>query len=144
MRIICQQMNSHETSCLFVFSKSSKIWNCRLLQIIGGALWVSSAHCTELSDMQNYTYWNTDLSQRCVNFTIGESRAHTHDFNWHSWSKNYSSTHHFILNYATLLGDYSPFVFNLLIMIPYTVTYIPYTFVEQLFLYKTHSIQSSH
>ena len=28
-------------------------------------------------------------------------------------SENYSSTHHFILNYATLLGDHSPFVFHL-------------------------------
>ena len=34
---------SHEISCLiFLFKKGSKIWNCRLLQIIGGALWVSS------------------------------------------------------------------------------------------------------
>ena len=34
--------DSHEISCLICyFWKSSKIWNCRLLQIIGGALWVN-------------------------------------------------------------------------------------------------------
>ena len=34
--------NSHEISCLISYiCKSSKIGNCRLLQIIGGALWVS-------------------------------------------------------------------------------------------------------
>ena len=33
--------NSHEISCLvYYFWKSSKIGNCRLLQIIGGTLWV--------------------------------------------------------------------------------------------------------
>ena len=33
--------DSHEISCLF-FRKSSRICNCRLLQITGGALWVIS------------------------------------------------------------------------------------------------------
>ena len=34
--------NSHEISCLICnFWKSGKIWNCRLLQIIGGALRVN-------------------------------------------------------------------------------------------------------
>ena len=33
--------DSHETSCLICyFGKSNKILNCRLLQNIGGALWV--------------------------------------------------------------------------------------------------------
>ena len=33
--------NSHEIACLFViFEKAAKFENCRLLQIIGGALWV--------------------------------------------------------------------------------------------------------
>ena len=33
--------DSHEISCLICyFWKSSKLWNCRLLQIIGGTLWV--------------------------------------------------------------------------------------------------------
>ena len=34
--------NSHEISCLICyFLKSSKTLNCRLLQIIGGALWIN-------------------------------------------------------------------------------------------------------
>ena len=36
--------DSHDISCLICFvCKSSKIWNCRLLQIIGGVLWVKVA-----------------------------------------------------------------------------------------------------
>ena len=43
MRIICQQMILMKYHALFViFEKSSKIFNCRLLQIIGGALRVKS------------------------------------------------------------------------------------------------------
>ena len=35
--------DSHGIPCLICyFWKSSKIWNCRLLQIIGGALWVNN------------------------------------------------------------------------------------------------------
>ena len=34
--------DSHEISCLLCyFQKSCKIFDCRLLQIIGGALWVN-------------------------------------------------------------------------------------------------------
>ena len=34
------RIDSHEISCLICyFWKSSRIWNCRLLQIIGGAFW---------------------------------------------------------------------------------------------------------
>ena len=34
--------NYHEIPCIICYLwKSSKIWNCRLLQIIGGALWVN-------------------------------------------------------------------------------------------------------
>ena len=42
--------DSHEISCLICyFWKSSKIWNCCLLQIIGGTLWVkSSSTCTTI------------------------------------------------------------------------------------------------
>ena len=41
MRIVCQQTILMKYHALFViFWKSSKIWKCRLLQIIGGALWV--------------------------------------------------------------------------------------------------------
>ena len=39
MRIVCQQTILMKYLALFViFEKSCKIWNCRLLQIIGGAL----------------------------------------------------------------------------------------------------------
>ena len=42
MRIVCQQTILMKYHALFViFEKSSKILNCRLLQIIGGALWVN-------------------------------------------------------------------------------------------------------
>ena len=35
--------NSHKTSCLICyFGKSSKIRNCHLLQIVGGAFWVKA------------------------------------------------------------------------------------------------------
>ena len=41
MRIVCQQTILMKYHALFViFEISSKIFNCRLLQIIGGALWV--------------------------------------------------------------------------------------------------------
>ena len=32
--------DSHEISCLIILEKVAKIWNCRLMQIIGGALQV--------------------------------------------------------------------------------------------------------
>ena len=39
MKIVCQQTILMKYYALFViFEKSSNIWNCRLLQIIGGAL----------------------------------------------------------------------------------------------------------
>ena len=42
MRIVCQQTILMKHNALFViFEKSSNIWNCRLLQIIGGALSVN-------------------------------------------------------------------------------------------------------
>ena len=39
MRIVCWQtiLMKYHALC-FIFEKSSKIWNCRLLQIVGGAL----------------------------------------------------------------------------------------------------------
>ena len=43
MRIVCQQTILMKYHALFViFEKSSKI--CRLLQIVGGALWVKYSH----------------------------------------------------------------------------------------------------
>ena len=50
MRIICQQTILKKYHALFFFFwKSSKIWNCRLLQIIGGALWVKFCHYYSLA-----------------------------------------------------------------------------------------------
>ena len=50
MRIVCQQTILMKCHSLFViFEKSGKIWNCRLLQIIGGALSVNSS----------VLYWHT-------------------------------------------------------------------------------------
>ena len=41
MRIVCQQTILMKYHALFIiFEKAAKIGNCRLLQIIGGALWV--------------------------------------------------------------------------------------------------------
>ena len=43
MRIVCQQTILMKYHALFViFLKSGKIWNCRLLQIVGGALRVNT------------------------------------------------------------------------------------------------------
>ena len=50
MRIVCQQtilMNYH---ALFVILKNSKIWNCCLQQIVGGALLVNIETNTMNSD----------------------------------------------------------------------------------------------
>ena len=41
MRIVCQQTILMKYHALFVIFEKSKIWNCRLLQIIGGALRVN-------------------------------------------------------------------------------------------------------
>ena len=40
---ILWESSAHEISCLICyFQKGGKIWNCRLLQIIGGTLWVKN------------------------------------------------------------------------------------------------------
>ena len=45
---------SHEISWFICyFWKSGKIWNCRLLQIIGGALWVKTCKFIDLIDTSN-------------------------------------------------------------------------------------------
>ena len=36
MRIVCQQTIPMKYAFFVIFEKNSKIWNCRLLQIIGG------------------------------------------------------------------------------------------------------------
>ena len=41
MRVVCEQTILMKYHALYViFEKGGKIWNCGLLQIIGGALWV--------------------------------------------------------------------------------------------------------
>ena len=45
-----QADNSHEIACLicYFWKKSSNIWNCRLLQIVGGAEWDNMAKVTRM------------------------------------------------------------------------------------------------
>ena len=49
--------DSHEKSCLIVIfgKKNDKICNCRLLQIIGGALWLNSM-LTLLAGLEVYIF----------------------------------------------------------------------------------------
>ena len=42
MRTVCQQAILIKYHALFVIMKKRKVWNCRLLQIIGGALMVKA------------------------------------------------------------------------------------------------------
>ena len=52
--------DSHETSCLIClfFLKSGKILNCRLLQNIGGALWVKTAADVPKVVLLVFLYWH--------------------------------------------------------------------------------------
>ena len=59
MRIVCQQTILTKYA-FFYFWKSCKIWNCRLLQIIGGALRVN-----ELTSIPS-----KDILQDISNFLI--------------------------------------------------------------------------
>ena len=46
MRIVCQQTILMKYHALFVIKKKKKkLWKCRLLQIIGGALWANFLFC---------------------------------------------------------------------------------------------------
>ena len=40
MRIVCQMILMKYHALIVIFKKATKIWNCRLLQIISGAFWV--------------------------------------------------------------------------------------------------------
>ena len=60
MRIVCQQTILMKYHALFViFEKSGKILNCRLLQIIGGFLWIKNLLLTLNKDM---IYWSKVLT----------------------------------------------------------------------------------
>ena len=62
--------NSHEISCLIYYSwKSSKIGTCRLLQIIGGALWVNKdqgAYGNSVFDCKLSTFFCGTMFQSCL------------------------------------------------------------------------------
>ena len=44
--------DSHEIYLICYFEKSSKILNCRLLQIIGGALWVKNIQNKKVDNLR--------------------------------------------------------------------------------------------
>ena len=48
---------------LFVILESGKIWNCRLLQIIGGALWVNKFKTTDLPVLEFQTFFRDSQLQ---------------------------------------------------------------------------------
>ena len=84
MRIVCPADDYHEISCLIgYFWKSSKIWNCRLLQIIGGALRVSLFviffQVTKLSDF---------FSDDTIFVAYGQERRSNDDFNLNDHGKS--------------------------------------------------------
>ena len=59
--------NSHEISCLICyFQKGGKILNCRLLQIIGGALWINS----DFSGGHKLTFLLCQLQQKSSAFHV--------------------------------------------------------------------------
>ena len=95
--------DSHEISCLICyFWKSCKIWNCRLLQIIGGTLWVKWFTVSILSSVtDNCPSWIWDRKR----IEILAHRKLTSDFL--SWDKK---------SYLTLMSSYPGFqvVFELL------------------------------
>ena len=54
----------HEISCLICyFGKSSKILNCRLLQIIDGPLWVNKFKTTDLPVLEFQTFFRDSQLQ---------------------------------------------------------------------------------
>ena len=54
MRIVCQQTNLMKYHDLYVvFEKSNTIRNCRLLQMVGGALWVNEQEKTVMVTQTN-------------------------------------------------------------------------------------------
>ena len=77
MRIVCQQTILIKYHALFViFEKSNTILNCRLLQVIGGTLWVTfekeEADDTYIS-ICNYSANKEIIStdSECINTLIG-------------------------------------------------------------------------
>ena len=69
--------DSHEISCLIgYFLKSGKILNCRLLQIIGGALRANSNHYhlyNTVNDTPVFLYW---IVQGLSFFLLDRHRGH--------------------------------------------------------------------
>ena len=59
-----QADNSHEISCLIYFWNSGNIWNCCLLQIVGGALYVKTSKLG-LGMNKNWTDLCKFLEKQC-------------------------------------------------------------------------------
>ena len=81
--------DSHEISCrICYFRKSSNICNCRLLQIIGGALWVNEFLWIPKSYGQAHLYFNKILNKihkccitkKTVSFICANFRIADHSF----------------------------------------------------------------
>ena len=66
MSIVCQQMILMKYHSLFVIfgKKSGKIWNGRLLQIIGGALWAN--HTNEFFKVCHVRREQSDPGPYCL------------------------------------------------------------------------------
>ena len=74
--------NSHEISCLICyFWKSSKIWTCRLLQLVGGALWVK-VQVPMCIQWRFSTCWTFDYSWSTVRLC-----------RWAGWKESSLGTH---------------------------------------------------
>ena len=76
--------DSHDISCLICyFWKSDKIWKCRLLQIIDGALWVNCLYWPVLTSLQpvllnKWTHTSLIISTSCDFFV--SIKADTNSF----------------------------------------------------------------
>ena len=69
-----QASNSHEILCLICyFWKTDTIWNCRLLQIVGGALWVHSEFTVllHLSERCTCHVWLVDMMKLSLEANLG-------------------------------------------------------------------------
>ena len=85
MRIVCQQTILMKYALFVIFEKKSgKIWNCRLLQIIGGALWVKVTFCSQKEQLlckdiwylMLHVYLNGDSSIECKYSSIQRRKCH--------------------------------------------------------------------
>ena len=91
-----QADDSHEISCLICyFWKSGKILNCRLLQIIGGALRVKLIFSLKVSNPSSSQRWNITIHHECP-CRIEISQPRGRNFNqviFRPWGWDFSILH---------------------------------------------------